>query len=245
MSNKNRNRQPVTMTTTTPPVNQDSAQQEQNQQGQEDQAEDSAQQEGQSDQNQDSQENTGTEQQQSNDQSTGAPAVTEQKKEEAVQAPVPQKPVEAPAPTPKTQQEGFTPVYKVQLDLASYAEAMDNKKSIVPEEGGKWQYSLFTTLKATLNAKDQDTFNKEWNTALQFFHQNKDGIFNENFIFRFPEQWPGSSTEFTSFRRIVYMMIQTANAKTRKTALRDINMELVVEGLNQAQRTKFLNFYEA
>lgn len=207
---------------------QTATQQEQPTQGQEEQAQ----------QEQASQDTTTV--QQANDQ----PAV--EQKDEAVQEPVQQKEevVSAPAPVVKTQQEGFTPVYKVQLDLAGYAEAMDNKKSIVPEEGGKWQYSLFNTLKSVLNAKTQDDFNKEWNTALVFFHQNKEGVFNENWMFRFGEYWPGSQTEFTLFRRIVYMMIQTANPKTRKAELKSINMGLVVEGLKEDQKTKLLNFYE-
>lgn len=219
MSNKNRQQQQQQQK---PAVQQTAPQQEQQQPNQEDQAQ---------------QQNA---EQQSNDQATG---------DQAEQQPVKQEPVqekqEVAAPVVTTKQEGFTPVMKVQLDLTNYAEAMDNKKSIVPEEGGRWQYSLFNTLKEVLNAKDQETFNKEWNTALMFFHQNKDGIFNENFIFRFPEQWPGSANEFTTFRRIVYVMLQTADVKKRKSALKEVNLELVVENLNQAQRTKFLNFYEA
>lgn len=143
----------------------------------------------------------------------------------------------------KTKTEGFTPVYKVELDLNSYAEAMDKKKAIVPEEGGKWQYSLYTTVKSILNAKTQEEFNAEWNTLLLFFNKNKEGIFNEKFIYRFPEQWPGSNNEFTSFRRIVYLIIQTADPKARKKGMAEINMTLVTEGLNEAQRNRLLAFY--
>lgn len=234
MSNKNRNFNQQTQRQPQQQAAQQEQQQQQNdqQQGQEDQAQ----------QDQASQDNAGTEQQQSNDQATGDQGGAKEVAKEPVQEKQEQKSA-APAPTHK--QEGFTPVYKVQLDLNNYAEAMDKKKSIVPEEGGKWQYSLFNTIKGVLNAKDQEEFNKEWNTALVFFHQNKDGIFNENFIFRFPAEWPGSQTEFTIFRRIVYVMLQTANAKTRKAALKDINLGMAVEGLTEAQRTKLLNFYEA
>lgn len=244
MSNKHRNRQPIQVNTSTQDAEQatqDAAQQQsqEDQSSQENTGSEEQQDQTQQDQSQD---DTGTEQQQQSDEASGDQAA----EKEVVQEPVQEKAVaKTVTPTTTTQQEGFTPVYKVQLDLANYAEAMDKKKSIVPEEGGKWQYSLYTTIKGVLNAKDQEEFNKEWNTALMFFNQNKDGIFNENFLFRFPEQWPGSGTEFTSFRRIAYMMLQTADAKTRKKALKDINMELVVEGLNQAQRTKLLNFYEA
>lgn len=235
MSNKNRNRQPITMTNTAQIQQQSNANgtqapQEPNQQSQDDQA------------NESTQDNAGADQaaQSSNDQTA------EKAEDKAAPAPAQEKqaqPAAAPAPT-KTQQQGFTPVYKVQLDLTNYAEHMAKDKTISPEEGGKWQYSLFTMIRGILNAKDQEEFNREWNTLLTFFQQNKDGIFNENFIHRFPHQWPGSTSEFTLHRRLITVILETADPKNRRKALNTINMELVTDGMNQAQRTRLLNFYE-
>ena len=146
--------------------------------------------------------------------------------------------------TPATIQEGFTPVYKVELELTGYAEAMDKKNTVVPEQGGKWQYSLFKAIKSCFAAKSQEDFNNEFNTILSFFNKNKDGIFNEKFIFRFPENWPGSPTEYTQNRRLVYLIIQTADAKARKKALEQINMEMVAEGMTEAQKQMLFNFYQ-
>lgn len=145
--------------------------------------------------------------------------------------------------TPVTTQEGFAPVYKVELELSQYAEAMDKQKVINPEEGGRWQYSLFTNIRAVLNANTQEDFNKEWNTILNFFNKNKDGVFNERFIFRFPEYWPGSAIEFVTFRRLVFVILETANVQTRKKKISDINLELVTENLTEAQKTRLVNFY--
>lgn len=158
-----------------------------------------------------------------------------------VSTPSPEKKVPSQPSTQKS--EGFTPVFKIELDLNNYAEAMDKTKAINPEEGGRWQYSLFNTIKSILNAADQETFNKEWTTLLNYFNKNKDGIFNENFIFRFPQNWPGSPQEFTMHRRIVYTLIQTANPKTRNKTIADINMAMVTEGMTQAQRNRLNAFY--
>jgi hypothetical protein len=144
----------------------------------------------------------------------------------------------------KQKQEGFTPVYKVQLDLNNYAEAMDPKKPIVPEDGGKWQHSLFQLIKSVLNAKDQEEFNREWNTILIFMNEHREGAFSENFVFRFPEHWTGSPNEFATFRRLLFTMLQTSNPQTRKQAIKEINLALTCEGLTEAQRVKVLNFYE-
>lgn len=141
------------------------------------------------------------------------------------------------------QQEGFTPVYKVELDLNGYAEAMAKTAAIVPEQGGQWQYSLFGSIKGILQTQDQEAFNQEWATLLQFFHKNKDGVFNEKFIFRFPEQWPGSTNEYTINRRVLYVILQTADVQTRAKALRELDLSLAFEGLSEDQRGKLFSFY--
>lgn len=141
-------------------------------------------------------------------------------------------------------QKGFKPVYKIELELTNYAEAMDKKNTIVPEEGGKWQYTLFKTIKSCFAATSQDVFNAEFNTIINFFQKNKDGIFNEKFIFRFPENWPGSQNEYTQNRRLLYLIIQTTDPKTRKKVLEQINMEIVAEGMTESQKQMLFNYYQ-
>lgn len=183
---------------------------------------------------------------------TGTDQAQETTAQETAAAPVVQetKPAEAEAAKaqPKSSQsqpqKGFKPVYKVELELTGYAEAMDKAKPMVPADGGKWQYSLFKAIKSIFLAKSQEDFNNEFNTVLSFFNKNKDGVFNEKFIFRFPENWPGSQSEYTQNRRLVYLIIQTADPKGRKKALDQINMEMVAEGMTEAQKQMLFNFYQ-
>ncbi len=189
------------------------------------------------------QQETGEQNQQSGEQEEKAPETPAEPTAET-------KPAEAVAPAvaqPKASvsqpQKGFKPVYKVELELTGYAEAMDKKNVMVPEVGGKWQYSLFKAIKSTFAAATQEAFNSEFNTILSFFNKNKDGIFNEKFIFRFPENWPGSPNEYTQNRRLVYLIIQTADSKARRKALDEINMEMVAEGLTEPQKQMLFNFY--
>jgi len=140
--------------------------------------------------------------------------------------------------------QGFTPVYKVELELINYAEAMDKKNAMISEQGGKWQYSLFKAIKSCFMATSQEAFNAEFNTVLNFFNKNKDGIFNEKFIFRFPENWSGSSAEYSQNRRLVYLIIQTADPKNRKKALEQINMMLVAEGMSEPHKQMLFNYYQ-
>lgn len=168
--------------------------------------------------------------------------------EEPIVKTKPAKVVESVTEQPKASttqnQKGFKPVYKTELELTNYAEAMNKNNTIIPEQGGKWQYSLFNIIKSCFEAKTQEEFNREFATILNFFQKNKDGIFNEKFIFRFPENWPGSDVEYTQNRRIIYLIIQTADPKTRKKALEQINMELVSEGMPEAHKQMLFNFYQ-
>lgn len=166
-----------------------------------------------------------------------APQVSESfsKKEAPVQA----QPKQSAAPAK------FQAVYRVEMELNNYLEVMGLGKSITPELGGTWQYSLYHTVKGILAAKDQVTFNAEWGTLLHFFDDNKGNVFNDKFIFRFPEYWPGSANGFTSFRRLIYLAMQTSNIQTRKTQVKDISLERATEGLQEDQKNKLINFYTA
>lgn len=175
------------------------------------------------------------------DNSSNVDSVKEGTEEKEITDPVKSEEEVQPKPT---NQEGFKAVYKIELNLNSYAEAMDKNKSINPVEGGKWQFSLFTTIKSIFNAKDQEEFNNEWNTLLNFFETNKDGIFNENFIFRFPEYWSGSQTEFTTFRRLIHTILNTSNPVTRAKSVNFINLNMVTENMTEAHRNRLFNFYQ-
>lgn len=242
MSNKNRGNQQQQRPTggnagpkpeaQTPPV--EDQQQQQQQEGQQDQSTDA-------EQTGNLEQGAGGEQIDTNKatesaQPTAAPVV-ESKSAEAAKPTAQAKAIETQS------EKGFKPVYKVELELTGYAEAMDPKKPMVPEVGGKWQYSLFKAIKSCFSAASQEIFNAEFGTVVNFFHKNKDGFFNEKFIFRFPEQWPGSSNEYTQNRRLIFMIIQTADPKTRKKSLEGINMELVAEGMAEAHKQMLFNFY--
>lgn len=134
-------------------------------------------------------------------------------------------------------------VNQVNMELGNYLEVMQVGKSVTPEIGATWQYSLFTTFKTVLNASSQEEFNASWNSLLAFFFDNSKEVFNENFIYRFPEHWVGSGSEFTIFRRLVHVALSTCNTKQRRKALADLDLEKATEGLTEDQKNKLLTFY--
>lgn len=173
------------------------------------------------------------------------PEVTAQEVQpEVTEAPVQAKPEPTVKPTPAKQ--GNMDVYKVESELTSYMEAMLPSAAVNPEVGGKWQFSLLTLIKSILQTPEQDAFNVKWGTLLSFFHKYEKELFNMNYAFRFPQNWPGSDAEFTLFRRVVMLAIMTADPKTRKKEIKAMaNLDAVTSVMSEDQKARLLSFYGA
>lgn len=131
----------------------------------------------------------------------------------------------------------------VQHQLERYAEAMAVGKPIKPAEGGQHQYGLYKLIKGILATEEQSEFTTRFNTLLSFVKNNQTKVFSENYVFRFPMQWGGSDSEFTNFRRIMTVIIATADPATRASSLGGISMELAMEGFTEKEKNKLIVFY--
>lgn len=154
---------------------------------------------------------------------------------------------EVPPSSPKSSTstvKGFTAVYKIELELQNYMEALDPKKAINPEEGSKWQYSLYTILRNIFKAESQEQFNNEFNTVLAFFNKNrkKDNALSENFIYR-PYMWPGGDQEYVVFRKLIQLIIETADPKVRKSFMQRVDLSKYLAEMTEAERQMLINFY--
>lgn len=145
-------------------------------------------------------------------------------------------------PQPK-QDRGAILMHKVEFELNNFAEAMDPKKSITKEAAAQWHMTLFLLIKRVLSTEEQSDFNTEWGTLLGFVNKNRDGVYSEKWIFRHTDAWSGSGSEFNQYRRLIMLILNTADPKTRKAAMADINFELLVEGLKPVQVNRLGSFY--
>lgn len=134
-------------------------------------------------------------------------------------------------------------MHKVEFELNNFAEAMDPKKSITKEVAGQWHMTLFLLIKRVLSTEEQVDFNTEWGTLLGFVNKNRDGVYSEKWIFRHTDAWTGSGLEFNQYRRLIMLILNTADPKTRKAAMSEINFELLVEGLKPVQVNRLGSFY--
>lgn len=145
-------------------------------------------------------------------------------------------------PQPK-QDRGAILMHKVEFELNNFAEAMDPKKSITKEAAAQWHMTLFLLIKRVLSTEEQSDFNTEWGTLLGFVNKNRDGVYSEKWIFRHTDAWSGSASEFNQYRRLIMLILNTADPKGRKAAMSEINFELLVEGLKPVQVNRLGSFY--
>lgn len=131
----------------------------------------------------------------------------------------------------------------IQHQLEVYAENMAIGKPVAPKDGGMHQYTLYKVIKAILDTEDQAEFTTKFNTLLNFVKDNKTKVFSESYVYRFPEQWPGSESEFANFRRILMVVITTCDNAKRTTNLASLNMEKALEGFTEKQKNRVIVFY--
>lgn len=189
-----------------------------------------------------------------------APVTTEEVRVEATEAST-EAPVEEPSvdiTPPSVKAEEMPPVKakpkqesgkKGPIDmntdflLNEYHDKMAPGKPIDPKKGGAHQFGLWQLIKNMLALEDQSAFNLAFNTVLMFANAHKEKLFSESYIYRFPEHWPGSEGEFTNFRRIIYLIINTANPATRNKQLQEINIEKTIEGFSEKEKNKLIVFF--
>lgn len=153
------------------------------------------------------------------------------------------KEVTSAAPAPAKAPVKFQKADKIAQQLGDYMYTMNPKKAMDPVLGGQWQKTLFILLRGILANQDQTTFRQEWTTVLNVFNENKEGVFHENYIFRFPQHWNLSTSEVTLFRRLVTVIIQTADPEERTGYSSKARLDLVTEGMTEVAKNNFLNYY--
>jgi hypothetical protein len=140
--------------------------------------------------------------------------------------------------------EKSTPSNELESYLINFIETTSVEAILTPEEIARAQFGLFNKIKSIFSSRDQEDFNKKFKAVLSFFNKSDDKELSLNFIFRHPYAWPGSKTEYDIFRRMIYLIVETANPKNRKKALEGISLEKVSEGLSQKEKEMLVNFYE-
>lgn len=145
----------------------------------------------------------------------------------------------AVTPTPFLTQTTKVPMLQVQTDLTALAQAINPKQPVQ----ARWQYTLFNLFKGVLQTQDNSEFYQQWNAILNFYESAKGTAFSDMYILRFSDEWPGSDSEFSLFRRLVSVMSQTSNPQTRRKSATMINFSRATEGLGEDAGNRLIGFY--
>lgn len=166
----------------------------------------------------------------------------------AVVTPTPVKPAaptlpEIDAIIEKAKAEATTYGKMILDQLKAYIDNMAPKKLISTADTVRWQVQLYRVLSNSVNRLDDDFF-LVWGTILKAFHNQKDGVFHESYVFRAMEHVTLSKEDQAGFQRLLNLVKITANPQGRQAATRQVDFKKTLEfGVNEAGRQKLLNFY--
>nr|DAY07963.1 MAG TPA: hypothetical protein [Caudoviricetes sp.] len=110
-----------------------------------------------------------------------------------------------------------------------YMEDMAVGKPLQPKEGARYQAQLWGALKAMCFNLDDREFNIVYENVLKLFYEHREGVFSQDAVYRFPEEWPMSSAEHAAFAHLLTLMLNTCDRKTRYQVSRKLNWSYVFE----------------
>lgn len=179
---------------------------------------------------------------------TGEDVVVESTEEPVIEASQEQPdtpPVVTPKETPPKQQskpaESRTPMNHLIVFLTQYHEKLLSLKN--DDEVGKLQLSLYRKVIEVLSKPDFEEVRTDLNTILKYIHTNRDKGLDEVNMFRGAAQWTGSPQDYASFRRLVWVFLETANPQTRKTSVANVDLTSLEKTLSSTQYNNLISFY--
>lgn len=133
------------------------------------------------------------------------------------------------------------PMDNLELALNKYLEGVKTVKH--EEEFAKLQLSLYRKVLEVLNKPSFEEARVGLNAILKFFFQNKDNGMSEVNLFRGAAYWTESEQNYTTFRRLVWIFINTCDPASRKKNSENLSLVMLEKSLNTTQYTNLLSFY--
>lgn len=141
-------------------------------------------------------------------------------------------------------QSGNMPAKFAIAGLKRYIEGMKPGMPVDDKDVVMHQAALWKVLYRFVESTEED-FDKVFSTVLGLFHQHKDGVFNEHYVFRMMSHVNLDKEEITAFQVLVNLFKVTADPIGRQAALKqnvDISRTLA-NVFSENARQKILAFY--
>lgn len=128
--------------------------------------------------------------------------------------------------------------------LALYEEAMKPGKPVEVDVGARMQYMLWTALRVAMRQTDM-AFVETFKALLAWVLANRQGCCHERYINRFLDSSVIKPEDRRGFSRIMRLLTATADPRTRKLALRQINMTAATSAFTlDGGDQRIADFYE-
>jgi hypothetical protein len=128
--------------------------------------------------------------------------------------------------------------------ILTYVRDMAPGKSQTPEAMQRQQMNLHVALTGAINRLDGE-FKHVWGGVLRLFHEHRDGVFSERYVYRQLQNAPMNPQQRAAFQNVVNMIKLTADPQGRKVGLRQFDKTRTMQhGLTEQGRNKLLAFYK-
>ena len=161
-------------------------------------------------------------------------------KTEPTPSPVVQEPVRVEVTQTKPQ-EAKIPVDNLTLFLTQYHEKIVSLKN--DEEVAKIQVSFFKKIISALSKPSFDETRADLNAILKYINQNRDKGLDETNLFRGAAHWAESPHEYSTFRRLIWVFLETCDPQTRKAVAGKVDFSSLEKSLTAAQFNNLVSFY--
>lgn len=177
----------------------------------------------------------------------------EEQVEESVEETVVEQTTEEPQVETETQSEVETPVAltptksafitNLENSLAQYTQEMAPNAIQNDESGSRLQYMLYSIFLKALKAP-QGEERAALDTVLAAFHNGAQGAFSARLINRFIPNMRIADDERRRFIALIHLFTTTADPKTRKTRLKQVDFRKISEIVeDNARNIALMNYY--
>ena len=111
------------------------------------------------------------------------------------------------------------------------------------KEVAKLQVSFFKKIMFVLSKESFEEARTGLNTILKCIHQHRNDGLNELNLFRGAAHWEESPEDYSVFRRLLWVFLETCNPQTRKSASVNVNLTALEKNLTITQYSNLISFY--
>jgi hypothetical protein len=127
--------------------------------------------------------------------------------------------------------------------ILAYVREMKPGRTQTEQTMQRQQMNLHAALIGTINRLDAE-FKPVWGGILKLFHEHRDGVFHERYVFRQLQNVPMAKDQREAFQNVVNMIKLTADPQGRKVGLKQFDKDRSMKhGLTEQGRNKLLGFY--